>query len=182
MKMAIKEVTLKRRNPKNLGGRPTLEEVDYLTPEYEDVAQFTRAGFTSSEIADEMKCSTERITRILQNPLVQARVKRLQGDRLVQIALSRDRLWDAAVESAIRQLHGDELPVSELADILQRYDPYHRIEMMITKEEKRLLVDARKSGKGHLLGSGRQTASGDEVEDVEEGTIFGILNVEEEER
>ena len=170
--MAEEEVTLRRRNPKNLGGRPRLEDIEELTPEMEEICQLVRAGFIATEIADRLKITTEKVGRVLDNPRARVRVRKLLGDRLTEIALSRDRLFDAAVESAIRQLQNDRLPITELADILKRYDPYERLDSFLTKDEQRLLKGRKEGG---LLGSGHPlpVAGNEEPE-----PIFGILKVE----
>ena len=150
------ETPLRRRNPRSQGGRPRLEEIDYFTPEMEEIAQFTRAGFTIIEIAEKLKCTTERIEKLLKNPLVKARVQRLYGDRLTHVALEGDRLWDAVIASTVRLLADDHLPPTQMEDLLKRLDPYERLDKMLTNDEQRLLKD-----KGQrLLGSGTAESEG----------------------
>ena len=133
------ETPPRRRHPRNLGGRPRLEEIDYFTPEMEEIAQFTRAGFTLVETAEKLRCTTERVEKLLKNPLVKARVQRLYGDRLTHVALERDRLWDAVVASTVRLLADDRLPPTQMEDLLKRLDPYERLDKMLTDDERRLL-------------------------------------------
>jgi len=163
------EVTLRRRNPKNLGGRPRLEEIEYLTPEMEEMAQLTRAGFANDEIADRLKCTTEKVSRVLANPLVKARVKKLTGNRIDEISHMRDRLWDAVVASAIRMAGKDELPVSQMEDILKRLDPFERLTIM-TENERKLMAN-KKDGQ-QLLGSHTP-------EDPKETTIFKTIEMKD---
>ena len=167
--MADEEPTLRRRNPKNQGGRPRFEDIEELTPEMEEICQLRRAGFIPTEIAERLRCSTEKVARILDNPRVKARIQLLFGDRLSQIALGRDEMWDAVKRSVIRQANNDTLPLSELSDILKRYDPYERLEAL-TKNENRLL-QGKKDGK--VLGSGNITPVNEEAE-----PIFGPLKIE----
>ena len=158
---------LRRRNPKNQGGRPRFEDIEELTPEMEEICQLRRAGFIPTEIAERLKCSTEKIERIIDNPRVKARIQLLFGDRLSQIALGRDEMWDAVKRSVIRQANADTLPLSELSDILKRYDPYERLEAL-TKNENRLLQGKKD---GRVLGSGNAVPD-------DEQPIFGSLKIE----
>ena len=166
----VEEVQLRRRNPKNQGGRPRLEEIEYLTPEMEEIAQLSRAGFSNDEIADRLKCSTEKVTRVLANPLVKARIKKLLGERIDEIAFKRDRLWDAVVDSVIRLASKDQLPVSQMEDILKRLDPFERL--MIMTENERKLVAAKKGQP--LLGSNQEQS------DRQETTIFKTIEMKED--
>ena len=134
------DTQLNRRPKPNLGGRPRLEEIAHLTPEMEEIAQKVRAGYTAAEIADDRGCPLDRVEKLLANPVCEARIKKLFGDRLNEITLARDRLFDEGVASAIRLMRTDELPPQYLDFILRRYDPFERL-MNRDENEKKLVDD-----------------------------------------
>jgi hypothetical protein len=144
---------LKRRTRPNLGGRPRLEDIAYLTPEMEEIAWCMRHGFTDAEIADKRECSLERIDRLKQNPALVARVKNLYGNELDTIAQLRFRMWVSAAEMAIRLQASDLSPDKDLQEMLKRYDPYERL-MILTDAEKKLQEGKKPALPGeHTVGS-----------------------------
>jgi len=157
---------LKRRNPKNQGGRPRIEDIEELTPEMEEVAQLIRAGFNMDEVTQKMRFTTEKTQRILKNKWVKQRVRHLYGNRLDLVASTRDRLWDCAAESQMRMMKEDNLESKYVDDILKRYDPYERSEKL-TKDEKQLVDSKRGLSNVQIVGS-----SSSQQEDTPQGSIF----------
>jgi len=166
-----KEIVLRRRPSANKGGRPRLEEIGILTPEMEDIAQRVRAGYTPEEIAEELKCGTDRVMRLIQNPLTSARIQHLLGDRLQEIARARDRLFDAVIESTIRMLQKDVFPPTLMEKLVERLDPYERV----MKDENPLTQKLKK----HLLSEGNQTEPSQGMEEGVED-LFGPMEMEGE--
>jgi hypothetical protein len=150
--MMEKEIPLKRRNPKNQGGRPRIEDITDLTTEMEEVAQLFRSGESIPVIAEKLGTTTEKVERTLKNQLVKNRINVLLGDRLYAVAIGRDRLFDAVLESAIRLARQDKLPISEMHDILVRLDMYERAQLL-TENEKKLIDGKKQIGGGKIVGS-----------------------------
>jgi len=105
-------------------GRPTLEDATILTPEMEEVAQRTHAGYSPSEIADALRIGTDKVVRYLQSvPLVQQRIRLLRGEPLYRFDLLRTELGEASFRAAVRAVNEGRVPWKHLMELLERYDP-----------------------------------------------------------
>lgn len=111
-----KSVDLTSKSP----GRPTLEEQTFLTAEMEEFCQLARAGFSIDEIADKLQIKVEKCLSIQNNAIVQARIRKLFGDKQPRFVLLQDQLFETALEMTIKKFKAidkDGNPISTFAEL-----------------------------------------------------------------
>lgn len=149
----VKRRVIKTVDKESFIGRPKLQDSNVLTPEMENVAQLSRAGYEPEHIAQELDIPLDKVMMyLIDTAIVRNRIRELFGDNLKRFSNLRDSLFEWTMRYALKEIMqsmrtddvSKKVALERVDKWMQRYDPFEgptglKVERMGSKGEDVIL-------------------------------------------
>ena len=150
----VKRRVIKTVDKEVLTGRPKLQDSNILTPEMENVAQLSRAGYEPEYIAQELDISLDKVMMyLIDTAIVRNRIRELFGDNLKRFSNLRDSLFEWTMRYALKEIMQSmrtddatkKVALERVDKWMQRYDPFEgptglKVERMVSEKEEEVII------------------------------------------